>query len=106
MNCMGTPQGGNRNSELFLAPSMHRAEMNAAAASDGEEVVATAENFGPYPLETESILGRLTALHAAAHLAAAVHEHPVYLIHYPNENTCKLTSEWSGANRMAAVRKQ
>jgi hypothetical protein len=97
MTCMGQSQAWNRNNELSVAFAVHRAGSNAAAASDGKEAVEGAEIFRPDMLETEASLGRLTTLHAAACLAAALRECPVHPTTNPNANACMLSFEWPGA---------
>jgi DNA-binding NtrC family response regulator len=62
----------DRNNALSLAAVMHRAGINAATAFNGKEAVEKAEAFRPHFLVTEAYLGRLSGIHAAARITAAI----------------------------------
>jgi len=60
------------NDALSLASIMHRAGFKTAVAFDGKEAAEKAETFGPDLLVTEAYLGRLSGIHAAARITAAL----------------------------------
>ena len=62
----------DRNNALSLAAAMHRAGLTTATAFNGKEAVEKAETFRPQLLVTEAYLGRLSGIHAAAHIKAAL----------------------------------
>jgi two-component system OmpR family response regulator len=62
----------DRNHALSLAAAMHRAGLTTATAFNGKEAVEKAETFRPQLLVTEAYLGRLSGIHAAAHITAAL----------------------------------
>jgi DNA-binding NtrC family response regulator len=51
---------------------MHRAGLTTATAFNGKEAVEKAEIFRPQLLVTEAYLGRLSSIHAAARITAAL----------------------------------
>ena len=62
----------DRNNALSLAAAMHRAGLTTVTAFNGKEAVEKAETFRPHLLVTEAYLGRLSGIHAAVRITAAL----------------------------------
>ena len=62
----------DRNNALSLTSIMHRAGFKTAVAFNGKEAVEKAETFRPDLLVTEAYLGRLSGIHAAERITAAL----------------------------------
>jgi len=62
----------DRNNALSLAAAMHRPGLTTATAFNRKEAVQKAETFRPQLLVTEAYLGRLSGIHAAARIPAAL----------------------------------
>src|SRR3954465_8414660 len=89
MMCTGEGQGTqvrvlvadwDRNHALSLAAAMHRAGLNTSTAFNGKEAIAKAGTFRPHFLITEAYLGRLSGIHAAARINAALPDCKVILM--------------------------
>ena len=62
----------DRDYALSLAAAMHQAGLTTITAFNGKEAVEKAETFRPHLLVTEAYLGRLSGIHAAARITAAL----------------------------------
>jgi DNA-binding NtrC family response regulator len=62
----------DRNYALSLAAAMHQAGLTTITAFNGKEAVEKAETFRPHLLVTEAYLGRLSGIHAAVCITAAL----------------------------------